>query len=60
MGLVLGIFGWGGLARAVRSQTLSLRQRGFLEAAREVKATGQFSFLDQCVATPELNNLMRI
>jgi peptide/nickel transport system permease protein len=34
MGLVLGIFGWGGLARAVRSQTLSLKQRGFLEAAR--------------------------
>jgi peptide/nickel transport system permease protein len=34
MGLVLGIFGWGGLARAVRSQTLSLRERGFLEAAR--------------------------
>jgi peptide/nickel transport system permease protein len=34
MGLVLGIFGWGGIARAVRSQTLSLRQRSFLEAAR--------------------------
>jgi 2-methylisocitrate lyase-like PEP mutase family enzyme len=33
---------------------------GFLEAAREVIATGQFSFLDQCVTTPELNNLMRI
>lgn len=34
MGLVLGIVGWGGLARAVRSQTLSLRERGFIEAAR--------------------------
>lgn len=34
MGLVLGITGWGGIARAVRSQTLSLRERGFLEAAR--------------------------
>ena len=34
MGLVLGIFGWGGIARAVRSQTMSLRQRSFLEAAR--------------------------
>jgi 2-methylisocitrate lyase-like PEP mutase family enzyme len=32
---------------------------GFLEAAREVKDRGQFSFLDQCVTTPELNNLMR-
>ncbi|WP_169946382.1 ABC transporter permease [Microbispora sp. H11081] len=34
MGLVLGILGWGGIARAVRSQTLSLRERGFIEAAR--------------------------
>ena len=34
MGLVLGVVGWGGIARAVRSQTLSLRERGFLEAAR--------------------------
>jgi peptide/nickel transport system permease protein len=34
MGLVLGLLGWGALARAVRSQTLSLRERGFIEAAR--------------------------
>lgn len=34
MGLVLGLTGWGGLARSVRSQTLSLRERGFVEAAR--------------------------
>jgi peptide/nickel transport system permease protein len=34
MGLVLGLTGWGGVARAVRSQALSLRERGFLEAAR--------------------------
>ncbi len=34
MGAVLGVTGWGGVARAVRSQTLSLRERGFLEAAR--------------------------
>ncbi len=34
MGLVLGLTGWGGLARAVRSQTLSMRERGFIEAAR--------------------------
>jgi 2-methylisocitrate lyase-like PEP mutase family enzyme len=33
---------------------------GFLDAAREVKDKGQFSFLDQCVTTPELNDLMRI
>jgi peptide/nickel transport system permease protein len=34
MALVLGLIGWGSLARAVRSQTLSLRERGFIEAAR--------------------------
>lgn len=34
MGFVLGITSWGGLARAVRSQTLSLKERGFIEAAR--------------------------
>lgn len=34
MALALGLTGWGGVARAVRSQTLSLRERGFLEAAR--------------------------
>jgi peptide/nickel transport system permease protein len=34
MGLVLGITGWGFIARPVRSQTLSLRERSFLEASR--------------------------
>jgi 2-methylisocitrate lyase-like PEP mutase family enzyme len=33
---------------------------GFLEAASEVKDTGQFDFLDRCVTTPELNKLMGI
>lgn len=33
MGLVLGIIGWGALARAIRSQVLSLRERTFIEAA---------------------------
>jgi 2-methylisocitrate lyase-like PEP mutase family enzyme len=33
---------------------------GFLEAASEVKDTGQFRFLDRCVTTPELNKLMGI
>ena len=40
MGVVLGITGWGGIARAVRSQTLSLRERGFLEAARGLGLPG--------------------
>ena len=33
---------------------------GLLDAAREVKDTGQFAFLDRCMTTPELNKLMRI
>ncbi|MFD0260659.1 ABC transporter permease [Kitasatospora indigofera] len=41
MGLVLGVTGWGGVARAVRSQTLSLRERGFLEAARGLGLSGR-------------------
>jgi peptide/nickel transport system permease protein len=34
MGVVLGVTGWGGICRAVRAQTLSLRERSFVEAAR--------------------------
>jgi|SRR5215469_15991505 len=33
---------------------------GFLNAAREVRESGQFSFVDSSVTTPELNVLMRI
>ena len=33
---------------------------GLLDAACEVKDTGQFGFLDRCVTTPELNKFMRI
>ncbi len=33
---------------------------GFLEAASEVKDSGQFRFLDRCASTPELVKLMRI
>jgi len=33
-GLVLSIWSWAGLARAIRSQILSLRQRDFIEASR--------------------------
>jgi hypothetical protein len=32
----------------------------FLDAAREVNDTGQFSFLDRCITTAELNKLMGI
>jgi peptide/nickel transport system permease protein len=40
MGVALGVFGWGGIARAVRAQTLSLRERGFVEAARGLGLPG--------------------
>jgi len=33
---------------------------GLLDAAREVKDAGQFSFLDRCLTTPELHRTMRI
>lgn len=45
MGFVLGIVGWGGIARAVRSQTLSLRERGFIEAARGLGLPGRHIIL---------------
>jgi 2-methylisocitrate lyase-like PEP mutase family enzyme len=34
--------------------------RGLLDAVREVKDRGQFDFLDRCVTTPELNEIMGI
>lgn len=40
MALALGVFGWGGVARAVRAQTLSLRERPFVEAARGLGIPG--------------------
>jgi 2-methylisocitrate lyase-like PEP mutase family enzyme len=33
---------------------------GFLDAARQVKDTGQFAFLDKCATTAELLELMRV
>jgi peptide/nickel transport system permease protein len=52
MGLVLGITGWGGIARAVRAQTLSLRERGFVEAARGLGIPGR-----RVIATEILPNV---
>jgi peptide/nickel transport system permease protein len=39
--LVIGIFGWAGIARLVRGETLSLRERDFVTASRCVGATGR-------------------
>jgi len=37
--LVLGIFGWAGISRVIRAQTLSLKNRPFVDAARVAGAT---------------------
>jgi peptide/nickel transport system permease protein len=52
MGVVLGITGWGGIARAVRAQTLSLRERSFVEAARGLGLPSR-----RVIATEVLPNL---
>jgi 2-methylisocitrate lyase-like PEP mutase family enzyme len=31
---------------------------GLLDAARQVKETGQFGFLERCLTTPELNKIL--
>ena len=33
---------------------------GFLEAAHQIRDAGQFGFVERCVTTPELNQLMQI
>jgi len=38
--LILGLMGWGGIARVVRGEVLSLREREFSEAARALGAGG--------------------
>ena len=37
---VLGIFGWAGISRVIRAQTLSLKNRPFVDAARVAGASG--------------------
>ena len=39
--LVIGIFGWAGIARLVRAETLSLRERDFVTASRCVGAASR-------------------
>ena len=43
--VVLGLMGWGGIARLVRGEVLSLREREFADAARALGAgTGRIAF----------------
>jgi peptide/nickel transport system permease protein len=39
---VIGILGWTGTARMVRSETLSLKERAFVEATRSIGATDRY------------------
>lgn len=39
---VIGILGWTGTARMVRSETLSLKERAFIEATRSIGATDRY------------------
>jgi 2-methylisocitrate lyase-like PEP mutase family enzyme len=49
-----------GVRRISLATSLYRAMTGFLDAANEVRDKGQFSFLDRCVTTAELNKLMRI
>lgn len=40
--LVIGLLGWTGTARMVRSETLSLKERAFVEATRSIGATDRY------------------
>jgi len=53
--MVIGVLGWMGFARTVRSQTLSLKERSFIEAARSVGA-GKW----HVIATHILPNVMSL
>jgi peptide/nickel transport system permease protein len=46
--LVIGVLGWMGFARTIRSQTLSIKERAFVEAAR-ASGAGEFHIIRQHV-----------
>lgn len=56
--LVIGVLGWMGFARMVRSQTLSLRERPFVEAAKAVGA-GKWHIISRHVL-PNVMNLVYV
>lgn len=56
--MVIGVLGWMGFARMVRSQTLSLRERPFVEAARAVGA-GKWHIISRHVL-PNVMNLVYV
>jgi len=44
---VIGILGWTGTARIVRSQTLSLKERAYVEASRSIGASDMYLILHE-------------
>ena len=56
--MVIGVLGWMGFARMVRSQTLSLRERPFVEAARAIGA-GKWHVISRHVL-PNVMNLVYV
>ena len=48
-----------GVKRISLATSLYRAATGHLDAARQVRDTGQFAFLNRCVTTSELNRLMR-
>jgi len=47
--LFIGIFGWQGLARVIRSQTLSIRETAYIETARASGASGFYIMLKHII-----------
>jgi 2-methylisocitrate lyase-like PEP mutase family enzyme len=45
---------------SLRTSLYRAAMTGFLQALRQVKETGQFSFVDPCVSTTEINEVMGI
>jgi peptide/nickel transport system permease protein len=41
--LIIGLLGWTGTARMVRSETLSIKERSFIEATRSIGATDRYT-----------------
>lgn len=56
--LIIGFLGWMGFARTVRSQTLSLKERPFIEAARAVGA-GKLHIITRHIL-PNVMNLVYV
>jgi len=64
LGIMLGVVSWAGLARLVRAQVLSLREREYVEAAKAMGASGWRIILrhliPNCIGTVLVNATLAI